>query len=63
VRIGQKRGVRVYKFVCKDTIEEALQKILERKDKDFANIIERLSINKIDDSTINYLLDNIDLGL
>lgn len=43
VRIGQRRGVYVYKFVCRGTIEETLQEILRRKSETFSSVIEKLS--------------------
>jgi SNF2 family DNA or RNA helicase len=30
-RIGQKRVVRIYRFICKDTIEERVRELLEKK--------------------------------
>ncbi len=41
-RIGQKKGVFVYHVWVKDTIEERIYKILERKRKLFADVIESL---------------------
>ena len=43
VRIGQRRGVRVYKFRCRGTIEEALARILEAKRETFEVVIDRLA--------------------
>ena len=43
VRIGQKRGVRVYRFRCKDTIEEVLDEILAAKSHTIAEVIGRLA--------------------
>ena len=43
VRIGQKKGVRIYKFKCKGTIEEDLEEILNRKSVDMAQLIDHLS--------------------
>ena len=43
VRIGQKRKVRVYRFCCRGTIEEALEEILQSKRQLFHNIVERLA--------------------
>lgn len=42
VRIGQKKGVRLYRFRCRNTIEESLEEILERKSLDFEQLIDRL---------------------
>jgi SNF2 family DNA or RNA helicase len=43
LRIGQQRGVRVYKFRCRNTIEDVLAKILEEKRETFEVIIDRLA--------------------
>jgi SNF2 family DNA or RNA helicase len=43
VRIGQQKGVRVYKFRCRNTIEEALDRILTEKSLAFESIIDRLA--------------------
>ncbi len=43
VRIGQRRNVRVYRFCCRGTIEEALERILKSKRKLFDDAVERLA--------------------
>ena len=43
VRIGQRRKVRVYRFCCRGTIEEALERILAAKQKLFEDVVERLA--------------------
>ena len=43
VRIGQRRAVRVYRFCCRGTIEEALERILASKKDLFAETVERLA--------------------
>jgi len=43
VRIGQRRKVRVYRFCCRGTIEEALEQILESKRGLFNDAVERLA--------------------
>ena len=43
VRIGQRRKVRIYRFCCRGTIEEALEKILEIKRELFNNVVEHLA--------------------
>jgi SNF2 family DNA or RNA helicase len=43
VRIGQRRGVRVYRFRCRDTIEQVLDRILESKSEAFSLILDRLA--------------------
>ena len=42
VRIGQRRKVRVYRFCCRGTIEEALERILKSKRELFDDAVERL---------------------
>lgn len=42
VRIGQKRKVRIYRFCCRGTVEESLEKILKSKQDLFDNTIDRL---------------------
>lgn len=44
VRIGQTKGVRVYRFRMRNTIEETLDRILARKSAVFEDVIERLSV-------------------
>jgi len=44
VRIGQLRGVRVYKFRCRRTIEELLERILAKKSEMFEEIVERMAL-------------------
>ena len=43
VRIGQRRTVRVYRYCCRATIEEALERILESKRLLFQDAVERLT--------------------
>ncbi len=43
VRIGQTRKVRVYRFCCRGTIEEALERILRSKRALFEDAVERLA--------------------
>ncbi len=43
VRLGQQRGVRVYRFRCRKTIEESLQRILETKKDLFEQLINGMS--------------------
>jgi non-specific serine/threonine protein kinase len=47
VRIGQRRGVRVYKFRCRKTIEEDLANILEEKRETFARVIDQLAESRL----------------
>ena len=42
VRIGQQRKVRVYRFCCRGTIEESLERILESKQSLFNETVDRL---------------------
>ena len=43
VRIGQHRSVRVYRFCCRGTIEEALERILRSKREVYSQSVERLA--------------------
>ena len=43
LRIGQTKGVTVYRFVCKNTIEESVERILQRKEAEFAVLVGALS--------------------
>lgn len=42
VRVGQQRKVRVYRFCCRGTVEESLERILDSKRKLFNEAVERL---------------------
>ncbi len=44
VRIGQERPVRVYRFCCRNTMEERLEDILRRKTNLFDSAVERLAV-------------------
>lgn len=46
VRMGQKRVVHVHRFRCRETIEEVLDDILNRKNETFANIVDALASGK-----------------
>ena len=43
MRIGQRRGVRVYRFCCRGTIEETLERIQKSKRELFDETVERLA--------------------
>jgi SNF2 family DNA or RNA helicase len=43
VRIGQLRGVRIYHFRCRGTIEQVLDRILEVKSEMYTSILDRLT--------------------
>ena len=43
VRIGQQRKVRVYRYCCRGTVEEVLEKILKSKRELVDDIVERLA--------------------
>ena len=43
VRLGQERIVHVHRFRCKDTVEEVLDQILDRKSEAFASIVDALA--------------------
>jgi SNF2 family DNA or RNA helicase len=60
VRIGQRRGVDVYHFMCRGTIEESLVRILERKSELFADVIERLNAPQTaSDPQVRELIDEL----
>ena len=59
VRIGQRRGVRVYQFKCKHTIEETLERILARKSKDVARVIDRLAESGPSNGELNLILSGL----
>lgn len=44
VRIGQRNPVRIYRFCCRDTIEERLETILRDKSELFDSAVERLAV-------------------
>ncbi len=44
IRIGQERPVRVYRFCCRNTLEERLEDILRRKTDLFDSAVERLAV-------------------
>ena len=46
VRMGQERVVHVHRFRCRETIEEVLDEILNRKNETFANIVDALASGK-----------------
>ena len=60
VRIGQRKGVRLYKFRCKNTIEDNLEAILARKSQEMVNLIDRLAVpgqsGDLPESLLNNLL-------
>ena len=62
VRIGQRKGVRLYKFRCRNTIEDNLEEILARKSQEMINLIDRLAdpgqSSTLVDSVIDDLLRN-----
>jgi conjugative relaxase-like TrwC/TraI family protein len=64
VRLGQRRGVRVYRFRCRDTIEETLDRILEKKTHTFTSIIDRLADTAaIQDPNVHQLLKELEVDL
>ena len=60
VRIGQRRGVRVYRFCCRGTIEEALESILEAKRELFTEVVERLAHRE--DLALSRVVREVGLG-
>jgi len=63
VRIGQNKGVQVYKFICKDTIEENLEMILKNKSTTFTNLIDKLADKQIHSSALKPVLDELNNSL
>ena len=43
VRLGQERVVHVHRFRCRETLEEVLDEILNRKNETFANVVDALA--------------------
>lgn len=61
VRIGQQRGVRVYRFYCRGTVEEALARVLSRKSDLFDGLVDQLSADyEPDASLIEQLFAELD---
>lgn len=57
VRIGQQRGVQVYKFRCRGTVEEAVERVLSRKEALFEGIVDRLAESDTPDAaTVNRIV-------
>ena len=63
VRIGQKRAVSVYKFICKGTIEESLQRILKEKGKTYYEIIDKLAEGRDEGKLSSQLINEIKADL
>lgn len=60
VRIGQHRKVRIYRFCCRGTIEEAVERILETKRELFNNVVEHLAHSE--DAIWNQVLSDVGIG-
>ena len=56
VRIGQRKGVRVYKFKCRNTIEENLEDILDRKSRSMVQLVDMLADKKTSRDEIEPLI-------
>ena len=59
VRIGQRRGVRVYRFMCRNTVEEVLDQILTNKAELYRNVVEQLTEGGVKDPRTRDLLDEV----
>jgi SNF2 family DNA or RNA helicase len=59
VRIGQTRGVRVYRFMCRETIEETLEHILARKSEIYREVVDRLTEGGVSDVRTRELLNEV----
>lgn len=51
VRLGQTRGVMVYTFVCRNTVEELLVSILQSKRITFEDVVNTLAVTASSDSS------------
>ena len=60
VRIGQRRRVRVYRYCCRGSVEETLERVLKSKRELFKNVVERLAGN--DSSAWEALLSEVGIG-
>ena len=56
VRIGQTRAAQIHKFVCKNTIEENLQRILQKKEELFSKVLDTPCTTE---GFTNFIVDNI----
>lgn len=59
IRIGQRRGVRIYKFKCRGTIEEVLEDILRSKTATIYTLIDRLAEPSVNIQDLKPLIDNL----
>lgn len=59
VRLGQERGVRIYRFMCRDTIEETLDGILHRKEALFEQVVEKLVEPESAEGEVKDLLEEV----
>ena len=62
IRLGQERGVRVYRFMCRDTIEETLDGILHRKEALFGQVVEKLAEPETAEGEVRDLLEAVRPG-
>ena len=46
VRLGQERIVHIHRFRCEGTIEETLERILNRKSEAFTNVLDALVVGE-----------------
>lgn len=60
VRIGQHRKVRIYRFCCRGTVEEAVERILETKRELFNNVVEHLAHSE--DAIWHQVLSEVGIG-
>ena len=59
VRIGQHRKVRIYRFCCRGTIEEVVERILKTKRELFNNVVEHLA--QSEDTMWNQILSEMEI--
>ncbi|MBL0163815.1 MAG: DEAD/DEAH box helicase [Xanthomonadales bacterium] len=62
-RIGQQRNVLVHKFVCRGTIEERIDKLIETKHKLVEDVLEGGAENRLVEMSDSELLDLVKLDI
>ena len=58
IRIGQSKTVTVKSFICRNTIEDRLQQILQKKSLTFDELVDALSLQKIDSELKDKMIEN-----
>jgi SNF2 family DNA or RNA helicase len=60
VRIGQTRKVKVYRFICSNTVEEALVRVLDRKAALYSGLVDGLARSQPSPSLVKEVLSELD---